>query len=355
MAGRMAAPPALALALAAQAQTGGERMQEQLAEAHAAGELEGLHAVRILKDGEIFAEAYFPGEDEAWGQPLGVVAHGPDTLHDLRSVSKSVASLLYGIALEEGLVPPLDAPIVDSFPEYPDLAADPARRAILVRHALTMTMGLEWDEDRPYDDPANSEIAMERAADRVRFALDRPIVAEPGARWIYSGGATALVGALIARGAGMPLDAYAREKLFAPLGISDWSWTAGSDGAPAAASGLRMTVEGMEALARMLLAEGRGPDGRQAVPADWIVESFKPRVRTGPADLDPGYGYFWWLAPGEDPAWAAGFGNGGQRLSINRRLNLAMIVLAGNYNRPDAWRLPWTISTRFLAPALEGR
>lgn len=350
-----AAACAALLAAPAAADPGGARMERRLAEAHAAGELSGLHAVLVLKDGETFAEAYFPGRDEAWGQDLGTVAHGPDTLHDLRSVTKSLVGLLYGIALEEGLVPALDAPLVEAFPGYPDLAADPARRAILVRHALTMTMGLDWDESLPYSDPRNSEIAMEMADDRLRFALDRPVVEAPGARWIYSGGATALVGALIARGTGMELNAYARARLFAPLGIEDWSWTRGFDGAPSAASGLRMTPRGLAKLAAMLLAEGRAPDGRQVVPAAWIEESFRPRARTGPAEFDPGYGYFWWTAPGEAPPWAAGFGNGGQRLSINRGLNLAMIVLAGNYNRPDAWELPVAISRDFLGPALEGR
>ncbi|WP_339950910.1 serine hydrolase [uncultured Albimonas sp.] len=330
-------------------------MEHRLAEAHAAGELAGLHGVLVLKDGEIFAEAYFPGQDEAWGEDLGRVEHGPDTLHDLRSVTKSVVGLLYGVALAEGRVPPLDAPLVEAFPEYPDLAQDPARRGILIRHALTMTAGLEWDESLPYSDPRNSEIAMELAPDRLRFALDRPVAHPPGEVWTYSGGATALIGAVIARGVGMELDAYAQARLFAPLGIEDWAWTRGFDGAPSAASGLRMSARGLARLARMLLAQGRGPDGGQLVPAAWIEQSFRPRIATGPEAFDPGYGYFWWTAPGEAPVWAAGFGNGGQRLSINRGLDLAMIVLAGNYNRPDAWTLPVAISRDFLGPALEGR
>lgn len=104
-----------------------------------------------------------------------------------------------GIALAEGRVPALDTPIVAQFPEYADLGRDPERERITIRHALTMTLAMEWNENAPYTDPANSEIAMEQAPDRYRFILDRPILAKPGRGWIYSGGAVALVGKIIER------------------------------------------------------------------------------------------------------------------------------------------------------------
>ncbi|MCB1493758.1 MAG: serine hydrolase [Rhodobiaceae bacterium] len=324
-------------------------MESELKSAFKAGELSGLHSVLVIRDGTVLADVHFSGEDENWGKPLGRREHGPDTLHDLRSVTKSIVGLLYGIALSEGLVPALDECLVCQFPEYGDLAADPERRKILVRHALAMQMGTEWDEDRPYTDPENSEIAMEMAADRFRFVLDRPLVEKPGARWTYNGGATAVIAHLIARGTGMPIDAYAREKLFGPLGIATFEWNRGDDGIPSAASGLRMSARDLARIGQLVLDDGVH-DGRRIVPKDWLDRSFTPR-----ATLETGlrYGYFWWLAPGEgDPVWVAGFGNGGQRLSINRSLGLVFIVFAGNYNRMDAWELPLKISTDFLTPAL---
>ena len=147
----------------------------------------------------------------------GCKIHCHDTagsLHDLRSVTKSVASLVYGIALAEGLVPALDENLLAQFPQYVDLAKDPQRRKMTVRHALSMKMGTEWNEDLPYTDPRNSEIAMERADDRYRFVLDRPMVNEPGDRWTYNGGATALIGHLISKGTGIPVEQYAAKKLF---------------------------------------------------------------------------------------------------------------------------------------------
>ena len=103
---------------------------------------------------------------------MGRVAFNANTLHDLRSVSKSIVGLLYGIALADGKVPAPEAPLFASFPEYADLAADPARNRRTIYNALTMTMGTDWDEiSVPYSDPTNSEIAMDMAPDRYRFVL----------------------------------------------------------------------------------------------------------------------------------------------------------------------------------------
>jgi len=140
-----------------------------------------IHDVVLLHKGRLVLARYFEGEDATWGRALGRVAFNQSVLHDLRSVSKSVVDLLYGIALAEGKVPPPEVSLLQAFPEYPDLAADQARAHWTVRHVLTMTMGTEWDESSaPYTDPTNSEIAMERAPDRYRYVLDRPIVTEPG-------------------------------------------------------------------------------------------------------------------------------------------------------------------------------
>jgi CubicO group peptidase (beta-lactamase class C family) len=85
------------------------------------GALRDVHAVLISRGGHVVLERYYAGADESWGRPLGMVSFGPDTLHDLRSVTKSVVGLLYGIALDRGLVPQPEAPLLEQFPEYPDL------------------------------------------------------------------------------------------------------------------------------------------------------------------------------------------------------------------------------------------
>ncbi|KQP11742.1 serine hydrolase [Pseudorhodoferax sp. Leaf265] len=297
------------------------------------GKFPDLHAVVVVRHGAIVLERYYTGPDERWGTPLGCVAFDARTRHDLRSVSKSIVGLLYGIALAEGKVPAPDQPVLDAFPAYADLAAEPARRAITIAHVLSMTMGLAWNEDLPYTDPANSEIAMERSADRYRYVLSQPIVGAPGAAWRYSGGATALLGHLIARGTGMPLLEYARARLFAPLGIEDVEWTPGLNGEAAAASGLRMRAPDLARVGQLVLDQGRW-QGRSVVPADWITASLSPRTA---AFEGVQYGYHWYLARRADgtPFGTLGIGLGGQRLVVVPGADLVYVVFMGNYYRKD--------------------
>ncbi len=309
------------------------------------GLLRDLHSVLVVRDQRLVLERYYEGPDESWGRSLGHVAFDKNTLHDLRSVTKSVVCLLYGIALERGLVPPPDAPLIRQFPEYSDLAADPQRAALTVAHVLTMTLGTEWNERLPYTDPANSEIMMERADDRYRFILDRPIVAPPGSTWTYNGGCSALLGALIARGSGRTLADFAGSALFAPLGISSFEWIQGRDGVHSAASGLRLRPRDLARVGEMVLARGRWGDD-VIVPEAWLEASFRPAVAIGDG-LE--YGRHWFLGKDRAPAfnepqpWIAAFGNGGQRLWLMPSAGLSTVITAGRYNAPDGWVTPMRV------------
>jgi CubicO group peptidase (beta-lactamase class C family) len=226
-----------------------------------------VHGVVIVRNGALVLERYFAGEDSARGRPSGKIMFQPDTLHDVRSVSKSIVGVLYGIALADEKAPPPEAPLFASFPEYADLAADPDRKQWTIHHVLSMTMGTDWDElSVPYSDPTNSEIAMDVAPDRYSFVLGRPVVMQPGKRWVYCGGATALLGRIIAQGAGKPLHEFAREKLFDPLGIGPTEWHTDNNGEAVAASGLRMTPRDLARLGVMMLKGGMWDD-RRVVPA----------------------------------------------------------------------------------------
>lgn len=333
-----------------------QELDSSLSAAYSAGLLRGLHAVVVLRGGAIVFEHYLTGADQAWGRPLGNVAFGPDTLHDVRSVTKSIVALLYGVALERGQAPAPDRPLLAQFPGYADLVGDPARAALTVEHVLTMTMGLEWDEILPYSDPKNSEILMEAAADRYRFILDRPILEPPGRRWIYGGGATALLGRLIAEGTGQSLPEFAREALFEPLGITSFEWAKGRDGEASAASGLRLAPRDLARIGQCMLAGGLR-DGRPVIPSSWLAAMLRPRVAVDP---DIRYGYQWYI--GEHAVrvadgtrqihWNAAFGNGGQRLMLFPDLDLAIAITAGNYNAPDYGKTPTTLVRDILLPAI---
>jgi CubicO group peptidase (beta-lactamase class C family) len=321
-----------------------------------------LHGVIIVRNGRLVLERYFDGQDDARGRPLGMVSFNADTLHDLRSASKSIVGLLYGIALAAGRVPSPDEPLMRSFPEYADLVTDPDRSRWTVHHVLSMTMGTDWDElSVPYTDPANSEIAMDRAPDRYRYVLSRPVVMEPGKRWIYSGGATALLGRIIAKGTEKSLHDFAREALFDPLGIGPTDWFKGRDGELIAASGIRMAPRDLAKIGQLMLRGGVWGD-RAVVPAEWIARCTSPVVQI---DEIRSYGYHWYMGhfafeTPTAPRWArsrlerfwSAVGNGGQRLFVFPGLDLLVATTAGNYDTPDQWVPPTRVVREVVLPAV---
>jgi CubicO group peptidase (beta-lactamase class C family) len=320
-----------------------------------------LHGVVVVRDGRLVMERYFEEDDNARGQRLGRVAFSAETLHDMRSISKGIVGLLYGIALEQGKVPVPDAPLFASFPDYADLASDPGRQHLTIHHVLTMTMGTDWDETSiPYSNPANAEIAMDRAPDRIHYILERRVITEPGRRWTYCGGATALLARIIANGMGKPLHKFAREALFDPLGLGETQWIEDKAGEPYAASGLRMTPRDLARIG-MMMAGGGAVDGKQIVPAPWLERCTAQIVSV---DELRHYGYQWYSgdfafgkpagwAPGRLERWWGGFGEGGQRLYVLPGLKLVVAITAGNYLAEDQWIPSTRVMREVVLPSIQ--
>ena len=264
-----------------------------------------------------------------------------------------MVSLLYGIALEEGIVPALDAKLLESFPQYADLAADKVRASWTIGHVMNMALGTEWDESLPYSDPNNSEIQMEMAADRYRFILDRPIVNEPGEVWNYNGGCSALLGYLITKGAGVSVKRYAREKLFKPLSIYDIGWIKGRDGVHSTAAGLRMTLPDLAKVGELVLRGGTW-QGDRIVPKDWLEMLKKPVIRTKWGRMS--YSHQWYSsdqpALGKSTQVQTAIGNGGQRLFIVPEYEIVIAIFTGNYNQKNTWLAPYLILKEIVLDGL---
>jgi CubicO group peptidase (beta-lactamase class C family) len=302
------------------------------------GDAPNIHSIVLARHGRLILEQYYEGNDQVRDATGGTraerVAFTAMRTHELRSVTKSIVGLLYGIALREGKVPPIDRPLLAQFPQLGDVPDMAQRRRWTIAHALTMTLGIEWDESVSYDDPRNGQTAMEAAPDRYRYVLERPIVAVAGERWIYCGGATALIGKIIENGTRQPLPDYARRVLFDPLGIGPTEWRSGGDGERNFASGLGMRPRDLARIGQMLLEKGKAAD-LQVVPETWLAESVTPAVRISERRQ---YGRHWYL--GDSTAgserWIAAMGNGGQRLAVFPALDLVAVVTAGNYNQRDS-------------------
>jgi len=289
------------------------------------------HSLLVERHGVLAAELYRRGSDRSiYSLMRHTVTFGPGDRHDLRSISKSVTSLLWGIAQAQGKVPLVDTPVATLLPELADLRGG-ARGKITVAHLLGMSSGLAWNEPGVYNRITDETGLYWRSAP-ARYVLERPILAAPGTQFQYNGGSTAVIAEILAQRIGMPLDEYARRNLFEPLGITDWEWQRDLHGRPLAFAGLRMRPRDLLKLGRLVLQQGQW-DGRQIVPAGWLDESLRPRLATGDGLR---YGYQWWAGQvkvgDQSYAWSGALGNGGQRLFVVPKLDLAVVVTAGEYD-----------------------
>jgi CubicO group peptidase (beta-lactamase class C family) len=309
-----------------------------------------LHSLLIARNGRLIAELYRSGPDRSlYSLFASEKRFGPTHRHDMRSISKSVVGLLVGIILKQGELPNLSSPICDVYPEWPNLR-DVGHNAITLEHLLTMSSGLEWHESvTTYGSLANDETRLFWDWSPIHFVLSRPIAAPAGSQFNYNGGGTTVIGDVLVRTSKLPLRDLARTYLFEPLGIKDWEWIGDLYGRPVAFAGLRLRPRDLLKIGQMMLDHGQWR-GRQIVPTEWITQSIRPHIASGPG---LGYGYFWWTGSvewqGQRVPWGAAFGNGGQRLFVVPALNLTVAITAGAYNDPSIARKEMEVFQRIVA------
>lgn len=313
------------------------------------------HAVLVLRHGRLVYEKYFAGEDQEWGKwSVGPIQHTLTRKHDVRSISKSVVSLLTGIAIDRGWLD-IDQSVLAFFPEHADLRTAQKDR-ITIRHLLTMSSGLAWDESLPYADRRNSETAMNLAPDAVRYVLEQPMWrSAPGETYNYSGGSAVVLAAILQKvSGGMDITMLSKTLLFDPLGITDFAW-AEWNGRPVIASGLQLRARDLAKVGQMVLDKGRW-QGKQVVSEKWIADSIAPQIN-GQSPFF--YGYQWWLGRsllnGKQVDWAAGFGEGGQRVFVIPELDIVVVLNFGLYGRGMQGYVGPTILNQHVLPAVQSK
>jgi CubicO group peptidase (beta-lactamase class C family) len=208
----------------------------------------------------------------------------------LKSITKSVTSLLVGIGVDRGWIADIDTPVFTYFPEYNDVRT-PEKEQIRLTHLLTMSAGLVWNERLPWNDPTNNERQMDEAGDPYRYALAQPVARSPGQVYNYCGAAPTLLQGVLQKTSGKALDEIAREASLEPLGITDVEWTRFPNGDVRGYGGLRLRPRDLAKIGQLVLNRGIW-HGRQIIPADWITESTTPQINGEGIFL---YGYLWWL------------------------------------------------------------
>jgi CubicO group peptidase (beta-lactamase class C family) len=314
-----------------------------------------VHAVVIVRHGKLVFEQYFSGPDERW-DVAGRFDHDPTTKHDMRSASKSVISLLVGIAIDRKLIASAEEPVVKFFPEYSDLKS-PGWDQITVRHLLTMSSGIQWDENRAWADPKNDEPHLGSEDDPIRYILSKPIAKPPDALWTYNGGGTDLLGNILERVSRKPLEAFAREVLFEPLRITDIEWRNYlTNGKIAPAVGLRIRPRDAAKIGQMVLNRGAW-GGKPIVSPEWIAQSVRPRFQAiGYFSGLFFYGQQWWLgrsiAQENEVKWIAAMGSGGQRLFIVPDRDLVVMTTSGLYFQPRQGDGALDMMANFILPSV---
>jgi len=267
--------------------------------------------------------------------------HGSD-MHTMQSISKTVTSVTIGIArTRDDFTASLDAPILQFVSVHKIGNLDARKKRITVRDLLTMTAGLEWHEDLPYDDPKNSADIMEASHDWVQYVIDQPMAGEPGKEFVYNSGATELLAQIFKKVTGKEIDDYAEEHLFKPLGMH-YYWKHSPTGLPDTEGGLYLSAQDLAKIGQLYLKGGMW-GGKEVVSPSWIKESVAPYVAVPGSDWK--YGYLWWLqsfgSTPEDVAWTAR-GFGGQQLLVVPEYDMVAVftgwdILPSNEKRPHDW------------------
>ncbi|POY35868.1 penicillin-binding protein [Solitalea longa] len=313
-----------------------------------------IHSLLICKDDKLVYENYFSGKDENWGHSLGYAEHGTNTLHDIRSISKSVVAACIDIAIQQKKIKSIDDPIFNYLPNYIQLKTN-ENQGITIRHLLTMSSGIKWDEDVPHGTSANDETNMERSGDPVKYVLSSPMATKPGQIWKYNSGGVQVLAEIIRSVSGDNVDKFAEKYLFEPLGIRKYEWTKSHRKFPAAASGLRLSSRDLLKFGLLYLNNGKW-NGKQLLTENWVNETFRPQIIRDPNEPTKGYSFLFWTqidsVNNKDYSLIAAKGNGGQRIFINKANNLVVVLTAGNYNKSNITNDGQMALDKFILAAL---
>ena len=263
--------------------------------------------------------------------------HGTD-LHTMQSISKTVTSVIVGAAIQRGdFKADLDTPVLKYFDTSKGNGkvknVDERKRRVTLRDLLAMTTGLDWNDEGfdTGDNPQNDTSLMEASDDWVQYAMDKPMVAEPGKVWNYNSGATVLLAYIFQKETGQDIDDYGQKYLFAPLGIRH-EWKRTYLGVVDTEGGLYLNGSDLAKIGYLYLHDGMW-DGQRIVSSEWVKESVTPYFQTNPEPQFKNeftYGFNWWLfkLPDSTSRVWMGRGFGGQDLYVFPKQGLIVTFTA---------------------------
>ena len=298
-----------------------------------------LRNILVIKNNRLVFEEYFGGTHV-------------DTLSHLQSATKSIVSAVYGIAETNGIVGSTDNSLFSYFPEYQQLS-NVDKEAIQVQHVLTMTPGLDWNENSaPTFDTQNDNIAAYDSNNYIEYVLQKDLVNTPGTDWNYNSGCPMILAGIIRNQSGVHLDEFGDEYLFQPLGITQRRWEYQSDGLPLATGGLWIRARDAAKIGQLFLDGGLW-NGQQVISADWVDRSLTAHT-SARSGVD--YGYLWWTQERVSHRLWLAAGYGGQLIILVPESDVTIVINA-NYTRDTSETGQresniWNLLTTYILPAI---
>lgn len=271
--------------------------------------------------------AHDPGGPYNYYNPWWHPFYRRGDLHTLQSVTKTITSVVIGVAIARHEFPGLSTPVLSFFDTASVKNIDERKKRMTVEHLLTMSAGFNWDETLHYNDPQNDCSQMEASFDWVQYVINKPMQYEPGQVFAYNSGASQLLSYLFKKATGSDIEEFAARQLFAPLGITDYFWKRTPTGLADTEGGLYLRTSDLAKIYYLYLQEGNW-NGKQLVTAEWVRSSVNPFITVGNGVK---YGYKWWLFEYGKGKWAwCGSGFGGQWPVIIPEYNIVAVFNGWN-------------------------
>lgn len=302
-----------------------------------------IHAVLLACKGKLVFEEYFHGFSR-------------ESLHDLRSASKSLTSIMVGAAAQESRTLNLRSKVTKLFPSsIPGGTDDPRRASITVQDLLTMSSGLDCDDSNSAS--VGNEDVMQgnrKLKDYIDFTLKLPMMRNPGEKAVYGSAQANLLGGVVAKERGQWLPDFFRDKIARPLGIDQYAFPIAPDGEGYAGGGMYLKSRDFLKFGQMML-QGGVWKGHRIISKAYVQESTVPRFELAGIH----YGYLWWIIRYQVEgrtveAFFAG-GNGGQLLVVIPEKSIVMCCFAGNYSDPVMYVPQREWVPKYILPAVSGR
>jgi CubicO group peptidase (beta-lactamase class C family) len=276
-----------------------------------------LKGIVVLRHGKLVAEWYFNGDDA-------------NTLHDIRSATKSITATLLGIAIDRRMISGVDDSIANYLPTLPH----DGKERITIRDLLNMRSGLDADDDDPAS-PGN-ETRLDASVDWIKSVYAVPLKAPPAKTYIYVSINAFLVGVIIENATKMHLDEFARQHLFRPLGINQYKWRRVPPGRTTGQGNLEITTRDEAALGLLFLQGGRY-DHREVVSRAWVEQCVASQVPISAVDpYADFYGYMWYTKAETVGARSVlvhfASGNGGNKIYVVPSLDMVIAITSSAYN-----------------------